>query len=306
MKTSMLRLWIYLLTSVSLLISCTGTNTRSEPPVAHEVGIAYLNLTTDELLVYNADELFHAASTMKTPIMFQLFKMRDTGILDLSTEVPLDNQFLSIVDGSLFTLPLNSEADDILYPFVDEYLSLYEIMEKMITHSSNLGTNILMGYTGPDSIGATMKSVEASGVLVMRGVEDLKAHRMGLNNLTSAYGMMKVMEAIYRSDLVADSSRQAMQNILKQQQFNSMIPAGLPPEVIVGHKTGSITRIAHDAALVYPENAPPYVLVILTRGWDDQAEAEKVGARISSKVYDYHRGALELTDIRIPELLVKE
>lgn len=297
---------ILVLTCLGLLVACTGTNTQPEPPIAHEVGIAYLNLATDELLVYNADELFHAASTMKTPIMFQLFKMRDAGILDLSTEVPLNNQFLSIVDGSLFSLPLASEADDILYPFLDKDLSIYQIMEKMITHSSNLGTNVLMGYTGPDSIGATMRTIEASGVLVMRGVEDLKAHSMGLNNLTSAYGMMKVMEAVYKSDLVADSSREDMQNLLKQQHFNTMIPAGLPPEVTVGHKTGSITRIAHDAALVYPVNAPPYVLVILTRGWDDRAEAEKVGARISSKVYDYHLGLLELTDIRIPELIVKE
>lgn len=163
-----------------------------------------------------------------------------------------------------------------------------------------------MEYTGADSIGATMREIGADGVLVMRGVEDLKAYHLGLNNVTSAFGMMKVMEAVYKSDLVADSSRREMQEILKRQHFNTMIPAGLPENVIVAHKTGSITRIAHDAALVYPPDAPPFVLVILTRGWDDHDAAQRVGARISSKVYDYHRGLLKRTDIAIPDLLVDE
>ncbi len=145
----------------------------------------------------------------------------------------------------------------------------------MITHSSNLATNILMEYTGADSIGATMREIGADGVLVLRGVEDLKAYHMGLNNVTSAYGMMKVMEAVYKSDLIAESSRQEMQEILKRQYYNTMIRTGLPDDVEVAHKMGSITRIAHDTALVFPPDSPPFVLVILTRGWDEHASAQK-------------------------------
>ncbi len=297
------RLPIHLMV-VMLLVSCSGSKTIEEIEIPHEVGIAYMNLETGEILAYNAQELFHAASTMKTPIMFQLFKMRDHGDIDLNTEIPITNQFTSIVDGSLFSLPIESEKDEILYPYLSQNLSFYNIMEKMITHSSNLATNILMEYTGQDSIGATMREINAAGVLVMRGVEDLKAYKLGLNNVTSAYGMMKVMEAVYNSQVVADSSRQEMLEILKRQQFNSMIPAGLPGEVVVAHKTGSITRIAHDAALVFPPNTAPFVLVILTRGWDDHNAAQKVGARISSKVYEYHLGLLERTDIVIPDLLM--
>ena len=288
------------------LVSCSGTKKTDEVTAPHEVGIAYMNLETGEILAYNAHDLFHAASTIKTPIMFQLFKMRDKGIIDLKREIPVKNQFTSIVDASLFSIPVESEKDEILYPYIDQNLSFYDLIEKMITHSSNLATNILIEYTGADSIGATMRKIEADGVLVMRGVEDLKAYNLGLNNVTSAYGMMKVMEAVYKSDLVTESSRQEMQEILKRQQFNTMIPAGLPQDVIVAHKTGSITRIAHDAALVYPPDSPPFVLVILTRGWDDHAAAQKVGARISAKVYEYHRGLLKRTDIAIPDLLRDE
>mgnify|MGYP002632844728 CR=1 FL=1 len=297
--------WMPLLATVIFanLISCGGLKPDPEPEVPHEVGIAYLNLETGEILAYNAQELFHAASTMKTPVMFQLFKMRDEGTIDLSNNIHISNHFSSIVDGSFYSLPIESEKDEILFSFIGKDLPYYDVIEKMITYSSNLATNVLMEHTGADSIGKTMRAINANGVLVMRGVEDLKAYQIGLNNVTSAYGMMKVMEAVYSSTLVADSSRLEMIEILKRQHYNSMIPAGLPDGVIVAHKTGSITRIAHDAALVFPADTAPYVLVILTRGWDNQEAAQAVGAKISSKIYDYHRGLIGRTDMVIPDLL---
>ncbi len=285
------------------LSACSSFKSTSEPDVPHEVGIGYLNLETGEILAYNAHALFHAASTMKTPVMFQLYKMRDEGVIDLNSKIRITNSFASIVDGSFYSLPIESEKDEILFPHLNQNLSYYDVMEKMITHSSNLATNILMEHTSADSIGLTMRAIKADGVLVMRGVEDLKAYELGLNNVTTAYGMMKVMEAVFNSELVADSSRQEMIDILKKQHYNSMIPAGLPSDVEVAHKTGSITRIAHDAALVFPPQGPPFVLVILTRGWDDHAAAQRVGARIATKVYEYHQGLLERTDIVIPDLL---
>ncbi len=298
-------LWLPILGAIIIatLVSCSGAKPDSGPIVPHEVGIAYMNLETGEILAYNAHELFHAASTMKPPVMFQLFKMRDQGVIDLNKHIRISNNFSSLVDGSLFSLPIQSEKDEILFPYIGSDLPYYDVIEKMITSSSNLATNILMEHTGADSIGKTMQLIKADGVLVIRGVEDLKAYKLGLNNMTSAYGMMKVMEAVYRSELVADSSRQEMIEILKRQHYNSMIPAGLPEAVIVAHKTGSITGIAHDAALVFPPDASPYVLVILTRGYESHEAAQKIGAKISSKVYDYHRGLLERTDIVIPDLL---
>jgi len=283
--------------------ACSGPKVNQTEVVPHEVGVAYLNLETGELLAYNAQHLFHAASTIKTPVMFELYKMRDDGVIDLDDKVPVVNQFTSIVDGSLFSLPLKSEQDDDLYPYLDKYVSYHTLIEKMITHSSNLATDVLMEYTRSDSISKTLQRIKANGVLLVRGVEDLKAYRIGLNNMTSAYGMLKVMEAVYRSELVADSSRQEMLAILERQAYNNMIPAGLPDDVVVAHKTGSITRIAHDAAIVLPPDSPPFILVILTKGWDDHAEAQRVGARITAKLYDYHRGLLKRTDIVVPELL---
>jgi beta-lactamase class A len=77
-----------------------------------------------------------------------------------------------------------------------------------------------------------------------------------------------------------------MVGILKAQHFNTMIPAGLPAGVTVAHKTGEITKIHHDAAIVYPANRAPYVLVVMTHGIADPGQSARVVAHVSRIVWD--------------------
>ncbi len=76
-----------------------------------------------------------------------------------------------------------------------------------------------------------------------------------------------------------------MLRILEGQEFQEMIPAGLPPGTRVGNKTGWITRIQHDGAIVYPQERPPYVLVVLTRGFQDRDAAAELVREISRRAY---------------------
>jgi beta-lactamase class A len=78
-----------------------------------------------------------------------------------------------------------------------------------------------------------------------------------------------------------------MLEILRRQEFNAEIPAGLPQGTPVAHKTGFITGVLHDAAIVYPERRKPYVLVILTRGIPDRAVAREMMVDVSRMVYAY-------------------
>lgn len=259
-------------------------NERAEKMVA----VAYRNLATDEVKVYRPMEIFHAASTMKTPIMFQLFKMRDAGLLKMTDSIVISNEFQSILDGSVYRLPVSPDDPDGMYAFMGKRMSIRDLIDRMITWSSNLATNILIDVADPVEIAGTMQEIKAMGVLVLRGVEDLKAYEAGLNNRTSAAGMMNVMTAVFRSNLVSEESRAEMIDILQNQHYNNMIPRDLPEDVRIAHKTGSITRIAHDAAIVFPPEADPYVLVILTQGYDDIRAAHALGAKISKRIYDYH------------------
>ncbi len=232
----------------------------------------------------NAARPFHAASTMKVPVMIEAFRQVEAGRLAWDAPVRVENRFRSIVDGSEFQI--EDDSDDSLYALLGQTVPVRTLVERAITTSSNLATNLLIELVTADSVQATVAHLGADGMRVLRGVEDLKAFEVGLSNTTTADALATLLEAIRDGKAVSPEADAAMREILAAQEFNEMIPAGLPPGTRVAHKTGWITRIHHDAAIVSPEGAAPYVLVILTEGIDDHEVSARIGAAISRVVYD--------------------
>ncbi len=124
----------------------------------------------------------------------------------------------------------------------------------------------------------------------IRGVEDLKAFERGMSNRATSGDLALLMERLRTGAAVSEEDDAAMREILMDQVFNSMIPNGLPEGTRVAHKTGSITEIHHDAAIVYPENGAPYVLVIMTEGIADRSESSALGSRIAAHIHQTLRG----------------
>jgi beta-lactamase class A len=124
----------------------------------------------------------------------------------------------------------------------------------------------------------------ADGMQVLRGVEDNKAFERGMNNTTTARGLMILMQKIANGQAVSPSVDAEMSAMLKRQHFNDAIPAGLPAGTVVGHKTGTITKIHNDAAIVYAPK--PYVLVVLVRGIQDQKVSAALIASISHEIWN--------------------
>src|SRR5262249_57031591 len=155
--------------------------------------------------------------------------------------------------------------------------------EQMFTVSSNFATNLLIDKLGVQNIRATIHALGADGVVVLRGVEDGKAFKNGLNNTTTARGLAKLLEAIGKGNAVDAADSQKMIAILERQKFNEGIPAGLPASIEVAHKTGEITKIHHDAAIVFAKR--PYVLVILVRGLADIKQSAALMKDISRELY---------------------
>ncbi|HZD05282.1 MAG TPA: serine hydrolase, partial [Longimicrobiales bacterium] len=253
-----------------------------------EVAVYYRSLDGTDSLLLRPDLRMHAASTMKVPVMIQLFRDADAGRLDLDATVEVTTTFRSIVDGSPYELPEESDSDSALYRRSGKRVPMRELVELMITRSSNLATNLLIREADARRVTATMRELGADSMEVLRGVEDLPAFRAGMNNTTTARDLGAVLTALGTGRAASEESTRAMLEILGHQEFRSKIPAGLPPGTRVANKTGRITAISHDAALVFPEGAPAYVLVVLTRGFDDPQAADEVVARISGVVYRYH------------------
>lgn len=243
------------------------------------------DLATGDSLAINAGTSFHAASTMKVPVMIELFRRSDSGAIRLDSTIVLRNQFASIVDGSPFTVDAGDDSDSSMYTKVGQRVTLRELNERMITHSSNLATNAVIELLDARRVNATAHALGATAMQVRRGVEDMKAFNAGLNNSTTARDLGALMEALALDRAASKASCTAMREILLRQAFNSEIPAGLPPGTRVAHKTGSITATLHDAAIVYPPRRPPYVLVVLTRAISDTLVAQRLMAEISRDVW---------------------
>lgn len=249
------------------------------------VGVALHDLTSGARLSINGDSLFHAASTMKIPVMIQYFRDLDAGRLSRDQSVLFVNRFGSIVDGSPYQLDAADDSDSLMYRKVGQRVAVSELVHHMITRSSNLATNAVIALVGANAANATAHQLGARTIRVLRGVEDNKAFEAGLNNVTSPLDLAALLEAIESGRAASPSSCQDMLAILEQQEFNDEIPAGLPAGTRVAHKTGSITGVLHDAALVFPPNRRPYVLVVLTRGIPDAAVARSLIVDLSRDVW---------------------
>lgn len=249
-----------------------------------EVGVAWrpLDGKPGEEILINPDLSVHAASTMKVPVMIELFRQVELGQRSLDDTVVVTNQFTSIQDGSPYTLSATEDSDGEIYKALGSRRSFRQLVEASIVVSSNLATNILIEHLGAANVQATIDRMGATGVKVLRGVEDQKAFDAGKNNTTTARGLLVLFEAIGKGTAVSPAASKAMVDILSRQEFNEGIPAGLPEGTRVAHKTGWITRIRHDAGIVYGPR--PYVLVVLTRGIDDPAVADRVIADITRAV----------------------
>jgi len=248
-----------------------------------DVGIAFRTLDGKDGWYSRADESFHAASTMKVPVLIELFHQVNEGKLELSDSLVVRNEFRSIVDGSPFKLDASDDSEADLYKTEGQTRTISQLAELMITVSSNLATNLLIEKLGVENIRATVHSLGADGMNVLRGVEDGKAFEKGMNNTTTARGLAVLMTAIADGKAVDKESSQRMVAILERQKFNEAIPAGLPAGTRVAHKTGDITKVHHDAAIVYAKR--PFVLVILVRGIAEDKEAYKLMAAITSDLY---------------------
>jgi beta-lactamase class A len=215
--------------------------------------------------------------------MIELFRQAKAGRLRLDDPLPVVNDFHSIVDGSVYHLRVGDDSDTEVYKAVGQTMTLRQLCEAMITVSSNLAANLLIERLGVENIRATVARLGATGMNVRRGVEDQKAFDQGSNNTTTARGLAVLLQKLARGKAVDARTDAEMVAILKRQKFNDGIPAGVPEGTPVAHKTGSITKIHHDAAIVYGRR--PYVLVILVRGIQDQKESAALMAAISKEVW---------------------
>jgi beta-lactamase class A len=261
-----------------------------------DVAVAVRDLGTGRGLSIAGDRSMHAASTMKLPVLVEYVRRRQARTWTHGEFVQLENRFRSVADGSWYALDPADDSDSTVYARVGQLVAVDWLAERMMTHSSNLATNVLVDRLGPAAITATARAFGMAHTAVRRGVEDGPAFRAGIVNETTADDLAALLSAIERGATTTPEGTHRMREILLAQAFNDGIPAGLPAGVRVGHKTGEITATHHDAAIVYPAGEAPYVLVVLTRAIPDRAVAVRLTADLARAVHAALRPAPALRE----------
>jgi beta-lactamase class A len=257
---------------------------------ARSLAVYLHDLGTPTRLEYRADRWFHAASTIKVAVLAGVFSAIADGCLLPGGRLHVRNRFYSAADGSPFRVAADRDANGSVQDAIGRMLRVRELAHHMITTSSNLATNLLVDLVGVDRIQRSLRDMGIAGVDVRRGVEDQRAHEAGIDNRVTARGLASLLHAIAAGQAFSPELSQHMLDILHDQEFRSGIPARLPRAVRVANKTGEISTMAHDAAVVYPPSRAPYVLVVLSE-WD--AETGGRSATISSvshEIYDLLTG----------------
>ena len=254
---------------------------------AKAIAVALHDIETGFELHYHADRWFHAASTIKVPILLGAFAAIDRGDLLPHSRVHVRNRFLSVVEDIPFRVESGRDANSAVHNAIGKMMRVDELAYHMITTSSNLATNLLLGVIGPESVTQTLKALHVNdGIELKRGVEDELAFEKGISNMVTADGLLRILVMLSAGKAFSPALSRRMMDILHGQEFNQGIPARLPKGARVAHKTGEISTVAHDAGVIYLPKRKPYSLVILTE-WDpNTAGRSRTIASISHSIYE--------------------
>ena len=251
-------------------------------------GVSFKSLQNPELsLDINADERFHAASTMKTPVIIELYRQSEAGNFSIEDSITVHNEFVSIVDSSTFTMEVSEDSEQDLYSLLGKKTTLHHLAYEMITRSSNLATNVLIDFLDAKKVTATMREMGADSIEVLRGVEDIKAYEAGLSNTTTPRDLRIMFEQLVKGSMLNEQSKEEIISILKDQKYNEMFPVKLPENTEVAHKTGWITGVHHDSGIIYMPDGSSFILVFLSKNAPDREAVLEASADIALYCYNF-------------------
>lgn len=271
------------------------------------VGLSARHLETGHEIRHNADDVFFTASTLKVPVLVELYRQVDLGVIDLNRRVELTDDLRVPGSGIL------KEMAPGLKPTVHDLAML------MIIISDNTATDILYNLVGEDKLNNTMRELGllktripmtvrqllfsvvgldpgnpdhtydtcASRLFNQEYVPDGAGYDVDRSDVSSPGDMCKLLELLYSGDLLSAASRNGALDILKRQQLRTVIPHALPVGTDVAHKTGFYHGVRADVGIVYSP-AGPYAVAIMAKDvtCPDRLVFDLSLAALSRAVYD--------------------
>lgn len=259
-------------------------------------GLLAKNLDTGEEIRVNADAETATASTIKVPILIELFRRVEAGEFDLEDRLPASEAARTPGSGILRELTVGVE------------LSIRDHATLMIVVSDNTSTNVLIDLLGIEAINRTMAEFGFPRTRLVNRI-DFPVIGPDARNLavTTPADLAGIMAALATGAILSDESRAAILDIMRRQHYLDMVPRYLPytpyaeeldvPDngLRIANKTGGWSGMRADMALVeWPGTR--YVIGIVTEGdpdtrfWAENAGAKLIG-RVSRLVFDHFGGS---------------
>ena len=232
------------------------------------------------------DAQHYSASTMKLPILVAAHRLAERGELDLDRPVTVHDDVDSVVAGVRFRVDPGEDSDPETWGSLGRDVPLRSLVERMVTVSGNLATNLVLESVGLAEVAAVLADAGCSErTQVVRGIEDYAARDAGTDNLVTADDLARLMVAVAEGRLAGPAATEACERTLLAQTYRDGIPAGLPSGLVVGNKTGWIDGVNHDVALVRAPALPPVGITVLVTAPGTPAEREAGIARITRAVW---------------------
>ena len=204
---------------------------------------------------FSAEDLFPAASVIKLPIMVEVYRQAEEGILSLDERLPLIPE--EATGGSGVLQYLHQGLD----------LTVADAVELMIVVSDNTATNLLLRRVGPEAVNGTMQELGLSCTRTAGPIRGPNA-RPGLMNMsrTTPAETAALLTWMARGELFGPAASAAMRTILERQMVDEMLPRYLPitsyperdrpvPGITLAHKTGSLSGVRNDVGILSVETA---------------------------------------------------
>lgn len=232
------------------------------------------------------DARHYSASIMKLPILIAVHRLVERGELDLDRVVAVHNDFASQKPGQRFSLDPEEDSDPETWAALGTEVPLRELVQRMITVSGNLATDVVLDEVGVAEVAAVLADAGCSDrTAIVRGIEDYPARDAGIDNLITADDMARLVVALAEGRVAGPAATAACEETLLAQEFRNGIPAGLPDDVVVGNKTGWVTAVNHDVALVRAPGLPPIGIAVLVSAPGSEQEREAGIARITEAAW---------------------
>jgi beta-lactamase class A len=250
----------------------------------------------------------YAASTMKVAVLAAAYRRAEVGQLDLANNVMIVNEFASAAAGApAYRCQRSYDNDEVVWDRLGTGVALRWLMERMIVRSSNLATNIVLRQVGIRAADEIWQIVGAQSSVIGRGIEDAAAASAGITNLVTAADLAALFSCLALgaqstappastppastppASVASPAGCQAMLRTLLAQECTEDLAAGLPPGTRVAHKNGWVDNLRHAVGVIFPDDAPPFVLAVCTttplaRG-EDGDDACQLVARIAAAAW---------------------